>query len=100
MLAWAQEDVAQQYVGRPVAEILDTLRSEGTNLAYSTNLVTSDLLVQTEPELGEPLDVARQILEPHGLTIRTESGVHLVVRDKQAVPVKEPAPETTEPDTG
>ena len=54
MMAWAQEDVAQQFVGKPVAEILDTLRSEGTNLAYSTNLVTSDLLVVAEPELGEP----------------------------------------------
>lgn len=69
-----------QYTGRPVAEVLEALRSEGANFAYSTNLVTPELLVESEPESDEPLQIALQILKPHGLTIRTESGVYLVVR--------------------
>jgi len=89
ILAVAQEDVAVHYTGLPVAEVLETLRNEGTNFAYSTNLVTSDMLVQSEPEPGEPLKIALQILQPHGLTIRTESGVYLVIRagDDRSDPV-------------
>ena len=95
----AQEDTAQQYAGRPVAEILDALRDAGTNFAYSTNLVTSDLVVVAEPELGDPLEIALQILQPYGLTIRTESGVHLVVRDEQEVETQDTSTESTADDS-
>lgn len=95
----AQEDTAQQYAGRPVAEILDALRDEGTNFAYSTNLVTSDLVVVAEPELGDPLEIAMQILQPHGLTIRTESGVHLVVRDEQEIETQDTSAASTPEDS-
>ena len=81
--AWAQDDPARLFAGRPVAEVIDEFRQHGQNFAYSTNLVTTDLVVQSEPSPGDPLEVVRQILRPHGLTIRTESGVHLVVRYDQ-----------------
>lgn len=95
LAALAQEDIAASYAGRPVAEILESFRIDGTNFAYSTNLVTPDLLVVSEPELGEPLEIALQILRPHGLTIRTESGVHLVIRAQQDE-VEEPEAEQQE----
>ena len=83
LLAWSQDDPAHQFTGRPVIEVIEEFREVGLDIAYSTNLVTADLNVQSEPTPGAPLDIVRQILRPHGLTIRTESGVQLVVRFDQ-----------------
>jgi hypothetical protein len=83
LVAWAQDDVARPFAGRPIVEVIEEFRNDGLNLAYSTNLVTSDLVVESEPSPGEPLEIVKQILRPFGLTIRTESGVHLVVRFDQ-----------------
>lgn len=71
---------AGPYAGQSVAEIIDEFREAGLPFAYSSNLVTPDLRVKAEPAPGEPLEIVRQILEPHGLTIRVEAGVYLVVR--------------------
>ena len=72
-----------RYEGRSVADVIDAFRDEGVPFAYSTNLVSAELLVRTEPSPGTPLEVVEQILKPYGLMIRTDSGVHLVVRDTQ-----------------
>ena len=68
------------YIGRPVAAVIDEFRDAGYPFAYSTNLITDDLLVELEPEAGEPVEIVKQILRPHKLTIRSEAGVYLVVR--------------------
>jgi outer membrane receptor protein involved in Fe transport len=68
------------YVGRQVAEVIDEFRDAGQPFAYSTNLVSENLTVQAEPEATDPLGIVRDILRPHGLTIRSDSGVYLVVR--------------------
>jgi len=68
------------YVGRQVAEVIDEFRDAGQPFAYSTNLVSANLTVQAEPEASDPLGIVRDILRPHGLTIRSDSGVYLVVR--------------------
>lgn len=78
--SWAADDDTAPYAGRPVAEVIDELREAGHPFAYSTNLVADDLIVTAEPEATDPVGLVREILRPHGLTIRTESGVHLVVR--------------------
>ena len=67
----------------PPREVIDAFRADGIAFAYVTNLVPSDMLVEEEPAPGEPIDVVRQILRPHRLTVRTEAGVHLVVRFDQ-----------------
>lgn len=82
-MAWAQDEPARPYTGRPIVEVIEEFRDDGLNLAYSTNLVDEDLVIRSEPSHGEPLNIVLQILRPHGLTIRTESGVHLVVRFDQ-----------------
>jgi hypothetical protein len=75
-----------------VTSVIDEFREAGVDFAYSTNLVTADLHVGLEPEPGTPLEIMRQILRPHGLTIREDAGVYLVVRDEQqAVRSWEPA---------
>ncbi|MDH5622749.1 MAG: Plug domain-containing protein, partial [Gammaproteobacteria bacterium] len=74
----------RDFKGRSVAEVIDEFRDDGVPFAYSTNLVTADLIVQREPSPGSALEIVSQILRPHGLMIRTDSGVHLVVRDTKA----------------
>ncbi|HET7131355.1 MAG TPA: hypothetical protein VFJ95_03870, partial [Gammaproteobacteria bacterium] len=68
------------YRGRSVASVIDQLRADGLPLVYSSNLLPSTLLVEKEPESTEPLAVAREILAPHGLALREQGGVWLVVR--------------------
>jgi hypothetical protein len=74
----------QGYEGRTVVSVIEEFRSQGWSLAYSTNLVREDLLVLSEPQGDEVLEVVRQILEPHGLTIRSEEGLWLIVRSDSA----------------
>ncbi len=76
----------RDFKGRSVAEVIDEFRDDGVPFAYSTNLVTADLVVQSEPSQGSALEIVSQILRPHGLMIRTDSGVHLVVRDTSSDP--------------
>ena len=78
---WSADGPLASYEGRSVAEVIDAFREEGHPFAYSTNLVSSDLVVRAEPTPGSPLDVVNQILRPYGLIVRTDSDVHLVVRD-------------------
>jgi outer membrane receptor protein involved in Fe transport len=68
------------YVGRPVAEVIDSFRAAGHPFAYSDALVPRGLLVTVEPDALEPAEIVRQILEPHALTVRFEAGLYLVIR--------------------
>jgi len=80
----AAEGDAVPYTGRLVAAVIDEFRSAGHPFAYSTNLVGDDLVVAAEPEATDPVDIVKEILRPHGLAIRSEAGVHLVVRFNSA----------------
>lgn len=66
--------------GRTVQSVIDELRAGGAPFVYSDNLLTSALAVVAEPRATEPLAIAREILLPHGLAVREEGGVWLVVR--------------------
>jgi outer membrane receptor protein involved in Fe transport len=81
-LALADDGQAVPYVGRTVANVIDGFRDQGHPFAYSTNLVNDELRVLTEPTPGTPVEVVRQILRPHGLAVRDESGVYLIVKAK------------------
>ncbi len=95
----AADGQAESFAGRQVVSVIEEFRAAGVEFAYSTNVVTDDLHVAFEPEPGSPLHIMRQILRPHGLTVREESGVYLVVREQpsmasppaQVVPTR-PAP--------
>lgn len=77
---------AQQnsFAGRKIVSVIEEFRSQGWSFAYSTNLVTDDLLVLSEPDAGDELEIVREVLEPHGLTIRSEEGLWLIVRSDSA----------------
>lgn len=76
----AAEDPVAPFAGRHVAEILDAFREAGVPFAYSSGLVGDELLVTEEPSASTPFELVGEILEPHGLTLRTIAGVHLVIR--------------------
>lgn len=78
----AEEPWTAPYVGRAVASVIDEFRYAGEPFAYSTNIVTEELHVISEPDAVTPLEIVRQILQPHGLAVREEAGVYLVIRAK------------------
>jgi hypothetical protein len=87
--AFAQE--AHAYAGKPVHEVLDELRARGVPLVYSTSLVPPALRVEREPQSAEPLEIAREILAAHGLSIEQSGGAWLVVRGASAAAASAPA---------
>jgi len=45
---WAAEAAAAPHEGRKVAAVIDEFREDGFPFAYSTNLVSADLVVQAD----------------------------------------------------
>jgi hypothetical protein len=86
MAGLAADGDTAPYTGRHVADVIDEFREAGQPFAYSTNLVSADLIVLAEPEATDPLGIVKDILRPHGLMIRSDSGVHLVVRIDSSAP--------------
>jgi len=68
------------YKGRTVISVIDEFRSQEWPFAYSTNLVNDLLLVTAEPEATSPPEIVSEILAPHGLIVREEEGLYLIVR--------------------
>jgi outer membrane receptor protein involved in Fe transport len=90
--AVADDGQPVSYAGRQLTSVIDEFRAAGIDIAYSTNVVTEDLHVAFEPEPGTPLEIMRQILRPLGLAVRSEPGVHVIVREETL-----PSPEDTTP---
>ena len=78
-IAAAADGDAVRYKGRTVTSVIDEFRSQGFGFAYSTSLVSDELLVTVEPSGTDKLQIVKQILEPHNLTIRSEEGLWLIV---------------------
>lgn len=67
-------------LGRTVQSVVEDLRAAGAPLVYSSGLLPTTLVVSAEPLSTAPLELAREILAPHGLTVREDAGAWLVVR--------------------
>ncbi|MGI9272572.1 MAG: TonB-dependent receptor plug domain-containing protein, partial [Woeseiaceae bacterium] len=76
----AADGDAVSYAGRSIVEVIDEFRDDGYPFAYSSNLVTDDLIVVDEPDSDDPRQIVEQILKPHRLKIEDKAGVLLVVR--------------------
>ena len=72
--------LARPLVGRTVQSVIEELRSGGAPLVYSNALLPDTLIVSAEPSATDPLSLAREVLAPHGLTLRMQGGAWLVVR--------------------
>ncbi len=73
----------ERFAGRAVEEVIDGFRREAWPFVYSTNLVTSDLVVIAEPRSTDPVEIVREVLAPHGLTVRSLENVYYVVRESR-----------------
>src|SRR5262245_49360083 len=60
----------RSYAGRPVADVLQELQGPELRIIFSTDLVKPAMRVLAEPKSTGPKDIAREILEPHSLTVR------------------------------
>jgi hypothetical protein len=70
---------AQRWAGRPLAEALRALQSEGLTLVFTSELVRPDMRVEHEPSSQEPRRLLDEILAPHGLKVQEAAGGVLVV---------------------
>jgi len=84
--AVAGAQVSGPYRGRTVQSVIDELRAAGSPLVYSSNLLPPTLRVASEPIATAPLELAREVLAPHGLTVREDAGLWLVVRGELPPP--------------
>lgn len=60
---------ASSYANRRVSDVLDELRGAGFVFIYSTHTVPAELRVTAEPRARGGVELAREILAPHGLTL-------------------------------
>ena len=74
---------APPYLGRPIADVLESFGAEGVSFVYSSNLVSSDLRVLNEPRSHDPHAVASEILAEHGLSLTKAGDLFLVVRSDE-----------------
>jgi hypothetical protein len=74
------------FQGMSVQAVLEHFRSQGYPLVYSTGLVAEDLMVFYEPVSSEPLDIVEEILQAHGLRIKQEDGIYLIIRSARGPP--------------
>lgn len=77
---FADDGQAVPYAGRTVANVIEGFRDQGYRFAYSTYLVNDSVRVLEEPRPGTAVEIVQQILKPHGLALKTEAGVYLVVK--------------------
>ncbi len=87
----------EQYVGRPLVDVIEELRQDGLRLIYNTQLVPTSLRVTREPASADPVRMLEAMLEPHGLALsRVGEGVYAVValpkHDAPQPPVAAQAP--------
>jgi len=91
---------AQDLRGRRVSEVLDELRSAGLTFIYNTQIVPSDLRIETEPHERSGVELAREILAAHGLALsQVAPGVFAVVAGSAAREPKRGADDADSQDT-
>jgi outer membrane receptor protein involved in Fe transport len=73
-----------RFAGRPLAEGLRELQARGLRLIYSDDLVTSDMIVRTEPRAAQPRKILDELLREHALRVRDgPRATLLIVRDER-----------------
>jgi hypothetical protein len=61
---------AEAWKGRPLADVLVELRSNGLPLIYSSQVVSPELRIASEPNASDPVDRLREVLKPLGLALK------------------------------
>lgn len=71
--------VPGRFAGRPLAEVLGALQSQGLAIVFTSELVRPEMRVAAEPTTREPRRILDEVLAPHGLAIQEGPGGVLVV---------------------
>jgi outer membrane receptor protein involved in Fe transport len=87
-----------QLQGRSVGDVLKDLRAQGLIFIYNDQIVPPNLRVEVEPNASGGLDLARQILAAHGLSLSEAAPrVYAVVRDSSNASARRPPAPKQEP---
>lgn len=84
------------WAGQALSDYLDALNDQGLRIIYTSDLVTGNMRLDTEPDPDNPAATLAAVLRPHGLAV-TEgpAGSLLVVRSTTAAPAPVPHKEQT-----
>ncbi len=75
----ADEGSGPGFAGRPLIEALQDLQERGLRVIYSSDVVTAEMIVETEPRGGDLREVLDALLVPHGLQAREGPGGTLLI---------------------
>jgi outer membrane receptor protein involved in Fe transport len=96
ILAFASiESHAAGFVNRRVTDVLSELHDAGLTFIYSTYTISPELRVVSEPQARAGIELAREILAQHGLTlVEAAPRVYSVVRSARPPPTDAAARQT------
>jgi hypothetical protein len=81
--ALAQSPAADTLAGRQLEDALRVLQAHGLRIVFSSELVTPDMRVRSEPRAQAIRERLTEVLRPHGLTAESgPGGVLQIVRQK------------------
>ncbi|MEA2560305.1 MAG: hypothetical protein QOH06_1809 [Acidobacteriota bacterium] len=81
------------WLGRPLDDVLRELQSRGLRIVFTSQLVRSEMKVETEPVSSDPRRILDEILAPHDLQAEERVGGTLVVVRAPSSPItEEPEP--------
>ncbi len=85
------------FKGRRLDDALRILQSDGLRIVFSSETVTPQMRVQSEPRAATPREQLNELLREHGLAAQTgPGGIILVVRAPELAAARPPAP-TSQP---
>jgi outer membrane receptor protein involved in Fe transport len=80
----AHADPGAPYQGRPLAEVLEELRSGGLDLIFSSAVVPPDLRITVEPSTADPRGILDLILAPLGLVATEGPAGSLLILSRES----------------
>lgn len=87
---------AAPYFGKPVVDVLEEFRQQGHRIAYSTSVVSPELLVNIEPRPSDgAMNQILEILKPHALSLKIIEDIFVVVPVEKQQPAAATVATTT-----
>ena len=93
----AEAQTPHTFLGRSVADVLRELHAAGERLIFTSVLVPDNLRVRAEPRATGRREIAQEILEPHGLTLKKGPGNTWLVVRATVQPSASPRPRDAPP---
>jgi len=82
--AASAQSIPETFGGRQLEDALRVLQAHGLRLVFSSELVTPDMMVRTEPRAKTARGQLAELLEPHGLVAENgPRGIVQIVRKKR-----------------